>query len=162
MIDDEAFLRQFEGGTWPLDKWHHREHIKVAYLYLLRYPLEIAISKIRAGIRAYNTAHGVPDLPTRGYHETMTQAWMRLVHCTLCEYGPAESADAFYQRSPQLSETKVLRLFYSAELFMSPRAKAEFVEPDLAPLPRSRKVPSPGTPGEGEDLVPSPFGRGLG
>jgi hypothetical protein len=70
----------------------------------------------------------------------MTQAWMRLVYVTLCEYGPAESAGAFYERSSQLSETKVLRLFYSAELYMSPRAKVEWVEPDLTQLPRSGKT----------------------
>jgi hypothetical protein len=69
----------------------------------------------------------------------MTQAWMRLVYLTLCEYGPAENADAFYDQNPQLSQKKVLRLFYSRDLFRSPRAKAEFVEPDLTPLPKSPK-----------------------
>jgi hypothetical protein len=92
---------------------------------------------MRASIKALNAAHRVPDEPTRGYHETMTQAWMRLVHLTLLEYGPADTADLFFDQNPQLSEKKVLRLFYSRELMMSPRAKAEFVEPDLAPLPKS-------------------------
>jgi len=69
----------------------------------------------------------------------MTQAWMRLVYLTLCEYGPTETADSFYELNPQLSQKKVLRLFYSRDLFMSPRAKTEFVEPDLAPLPTSHK-----------------------
>jgi hypothetical protein len=69
----------------------------------------------------------------------MTQAWLRLVQLTLCEYGPAETADVFFEQNPQLSQKKVLRLFYSRELFMSPRAKAEFLEPDLTALPRSGK-----------------------
>jgi hypothetical protein len=30
----------------------------------------------------------------------------------------------------------VLRLFYSPQRRMDPRAKTEFVEPDLVPLPR--------------------------
>jgi hypothetical protein len=69
----------------------------------------------------------------------MTQAWMRLAHHTLCEYGAAETADVFWDQNPQLSQKRVLRLFYSRELLMSPRAKAEFLEPDLTPLPRSSK-----------------------
>jgi len=138
-MDDETFLEQFESAAWPLERWHHREHIKVAYLYLRRHSLDEAIARIRSGIKAFNAARKIADSPTGGYHETMTQAWVRLVHHTLCEYGPAENADAFFEQSPQLSEKKILRLFYSKELFMSPRAKAEFVEPDLAPLPRSRK-----------------------
>ena len=130
----------FESGEWPLADFHHRQHIKVAYLYLRRYPFETAMNRIREKIKAFNAAHNVPDLPTSGYHETMTQAWLRLVHLTLCEYGPAESADAFYEQNPQLSQKKALRLFYSKEVFMSPSAKYEFLEPDLAPLPCSQKL----------------------
>jgi hypothetical protein len=138
MTDDE-FLAEFEACRWPLDQWHHQQHIKVAYLYLRRYPFDEAMNRVRDRIKAHNAAHQVPEGPDRGYHETMTQAWMRLVHLTLCEYGPAESADTFFEQHPQLSQKKTLRLFYSRGLFMSPRAKVEFVEPDLAPLPRSRK-----------------------
>ncbi len=64
---------------------------------------------------------------------------MRLVYLTLCEYGPQETSERFYEQNPQLSQKKVLRLFYSPELFMSPRAKIEFIEPDLTPLPRAQK-----------------------
>jgi hypothetical protein len=137
-MDDEAFIEEFETCRWPLDRWHHREHIKIAYLYLRRYPFETATARLREKLKAYAAANNVPDSANSGYHETMTQAWMRLIHLTLCEYGPAENADAFYERSPQLSQQKTLRLFYTREVFTSPRAKVEFVEPDLAPLPRSR------------------------
>jgi hypothetical protein len=69
----------------------------------------------------------------------MTQAWVRLVHLALCEYGPSETADSFFEQHPELSQKKVLRLFYTRDRFMSPQAKAVFLEPDLAPLPKSRK-----------------------
>jgi hypothetical protein len=137
VMNDEAFLQAFETRTFPFDQWHHDAHIKVAYLYLRRHPLKEAIEKMRAGIKAYNAAHKVPEGPDRGYHDTVTVAWLRLVHLTLCEYGPAESAACFYEQHPELSQKKVLRLFYSRGLIMSPQAKAAFVEPDLAPLPRS-------------------------
>lgn len=143
MMDDETFLAEFEACRWPLNDWHHRQHIKVAYLYLVRYSFDQAVVRIRERIKAHNTAHNVPESPTGGYHETMTQAWMRLVHLTICEYGPGDSADSFFEQHPELWEKKTLRLFYSRELFMSPRAKVEFVEPDLAPLPRSRKNENP-------------------
>jgi hypothetical protein len=139
-------LATFEAGHLPLTDWHHQQHIKVAYLYLCRYPFDVAMTRIRDRIRAHNAVHHLPDLPTSGYHETMTQAWLRLVHVTLCEYGPAESADSFYELNPQLSQKKVLRLFYSREVFMSPRAKFEFVEPDLAPFPRGHKMFHPIAP----------------
>ncbi|SRR5581483_2834994 len=138
-MDDDALLKAFETCAFPFDQWHHDAHIKIAYLYLRRHPLDQAIAKIRAGIKAYNAANQVPEGPDRGYHETMTQAWVRLVHLALCEYGPAETAEKFFEQHPELSQKKVLRLFYSRDRFMSPQAKAGFVEPDLAPLPRSSK-----------------------
>jgi hypothetical protein len=139
VMDDENFLKQFESAAWPKADWHHRQHIKVAYLYLHRYPLEIASVKISENITAYNKAHGVEESLTSGFHETMTQAWLRLVYFTLCEYGPVENADAFFEQHPQLSQKQVLRFFYTRERFLSPEAKATFIEPDLIPLAQSRK-----------------------
>jgi hypothetical protein len=141
MIDDEEFLQAFESATWPLNEWRHRDHIKLAYLYLCRYPLETAVEKTRDGIRAYNTAQHVPDGLTRGYHETLTQAWLQLVHVTLCEFGPRQTADEFADAHPQLLSKQAVLFFYSRERIMSAEAKQKFIEPDLAALPRSKKRP---------------------
>ena len=138
-MSDDDLLWQFEDGTLPFDQWVHWAHVRVAYLYLSRHPFDRAVEKMRAGIRAYNAAHQVPDEPTRGYHETMTRAWLHIIHTTMQIYGPAESADAFVEGQPQLREKSNLRLFYSPELMTSAVAKREFVEPDLAPLPRPHR-----------------------
>ncbi len=94
-MDDLEFLTKFEAGSWPFDQWHHREHIKLAYLYLSQFPFEQAIEKMRMGVKSYTAANHVPESPTSGYHETITLTWMHLVHLTLCEFGPRETADAF-------------------------------------------------------------------
>lgn len=143
MSEDEQFLADFEECRLTHEQWRHKQHIKVAYLYLRRYPFETAMNRIRERIQALNAVHQVPDLPDSGYHETVTQAWLRLVQLTLCEFGPAESSDEFYEQHPELSQHKNLRLFYSHDLIMSPKAKQEFVEPDLTPLPRSSKTSLP-------------------
>jgi hypothetical protein len=136
---DEAFLRSFEDCTLPFAEWHHRAHIKVAYLYLRQSPLSDALEKIRTNIKRYNAATNTPENLERGYHETMTQAWMRLVHFTLCEYGPGTTAEEFLAAQEHLLNRRALRFFYSRERLISWQAKAEFVEPDLAPFPRSTK-----------------------
>ena len=130
MTDDE-FLAAFEACT--LEEFHHRDHVKVAYLYLRRHSLDDAISKVRTGLQALAAAWGAPvDDLEKGYHETMTQAWVRLVHLTLNVCGVAESADAFCDQQPQLMQKTRLELFYSRERLMTWEAKREFVEPDLA------------------------------
>ena len=137
-LSDDEHLRQFEDQCLPLNQLNHRAHLKVAYLYLKQLPFDTAIEKLRSGIRAYNAANGIVDTPTGGYHETMTRAWLQLVYTTLCQYGPAKSADSFFDDQPQLGEKRVLRLFYSRDVLMSPEAKVTFVPPDLAPLPQPR------------------------
>jgi hypothetical protein len=143
MTDDEKFLEQFETTSLPLEEWHHKQHIKVAYLYLQRFPFETARARMREGVKTFNAAKKIPEAIDRGYHETMTQAWMHLVYFTLCEYGPAEHAEAFYEQSPQLQQKKILRFFYTKERFTSPEAKAGFLEPDIIPFPRSKKTFTP-------------------
>src|SRR5262252_1909645 len=130
-MNDNEFLAAFEART--LEEFHHRDHIKVAYLYLRQYPLDEAIAKVRTGLQALAVAWGAPvDDLERGYHETMTQAWVRLVHATLSDCGLAENADAFCEQQPQLMQKAHLVSFYSRERLMTWKAKREFVEPDLA------------------------------
>ena len=130
-MNDDEFLRAFESCT--LKEFHHRDHIKIAYLYLRRYPLNEAIAKVRTGLQALAAAWGAPvgELE-KGYHETMTQAWVRLVQLKLDDGGLAASADAFCDQQPQLMQKTRLELFYSRERLMTWEAKRGFVEPDLA------------------------------
>ena len=130
-MHDDEFLAAFEART--LEEFHHRDHIKVAYLYLCRLSLEDAITRVRTGLQALAVAWGAPvDDLEKGYHETMTQAWVRLVHVTLNECGAAESADAFCDQQPKLMQKTHLDSFYSRERLITWQAKREFVEPDLA------------------------------
>ena len=132
-MNDDEFLAAFEGCT--LEEFHHRDHIKVAYLYLRRHSLEDAITKVRTGLQALAVAWGAPvDDLERGYHETMTQAWVRLVHLTLKDCEATENADAFCDQQPKLLQKTHLQLFYSRERLTTREAKREFVEPDLAPF----------------------------
>lgn len=140
MTDDEL-LQRFESLTLPLEHWRHREHLRIAYLYLTRHDFETATAKIRAGIQAHNAAHGVAQTPTSGYHETQTMLWARLMAATLAEYGPGESSEAFLDFHTQLATVKLHRLYYSKELFMSMEARKRFVAPDLGALPGVGDVP---------------------
>jgi len=129
-MNDEEFLTAFEACT--IEEFHHRDHIKAAYLYLQPHPLEEAVARVRTGLQALAVAWSAPvDDLEKGYHETMTQAWVRLVHVTLIDHGAAESADAFCDQHPQLMQKTRLELFYSRDRLMTWTAKREFVEPDL-------------------------------
>jgi hypothetical protein len=139
-MDDDAFLKDFASCAIPHDRWRHRDHIKTAYLYLVRHPFDEALDRMRAGIQALNRAHKTPETLERGYHETITLAWFLLVAAALREHGAAENADTFCDRHPDLTDKNALRRFYSRDRIMSLEAKAAFVEPDLTPLPQLRNA----------------------
>lgn len=134
MTDDEL-LQRFESLTLPLEHWRHREHLRIAYLYLTRHDFETAAMKIRRGIQAHNAAHGIAQTPTSGYHETQTMLWAHLVAANLAEYGPADGSEDFLDFHTQLAAVKLHRLYYSKERFMSAEARMRFVAPDLGALP---------------------------
>jgi hypothetical protein len=138
-MNDDELLRSFEDCTLPREQWTHRCHVKVAYLYLHRFHYEEAVARIRGGIQRYNAANSVVEGPTNGYNETTTQAFLRLVAATMDAYEqaiPTSSADSFCDSHPQLMTKEALRFFYSPAIRDNPLAKTQFVEPDLAPLPR--------------------------
>lgn len=142
-LTDAELLARFEDCTLPAEQWHHAEHIRIAYLYLRQHDFPEALNRMRAGLKALNTAQNVPESLDRGYHETLTRGWLQLVHVMLAEYGSAESSLAFLEAHPELSQRKALRLFYSRDRLMSWEAKREFLAPDLAPLPVSRPGKNP-------------------
>ena len=134
-MDDATLLERFEAQGIPLAEWTHRAHLKVAFLYLMRFSFEDAATRMEDGIRRLNAANQVPEAVDQGFHVTMTRAWMRIIDTTARVYGPYDDADAFVDDHPQLHERLLLRLFYSRPRICSADAKARFVEPDLAPLP---------------------------
>ncbi len=134
-MTDETLLSQFESATAPHDTWTHRAHVRVAYLYLRSARFNEALDRFRTGLHALNASHGTPDALDRGYHETITISFFRLIAATLAAFGPAETSDAFCDQHPHLLHKTVLRLYYTRPRIMSWEAKRDFVEPDIAPLP---------------------------
>ena len=134
-MNDDELLAAFENCTLPIEQWTHRAHVRVAYLYASRHDLEPAIDRMRLNIKAYNKATDTPESIDRGYHETITQAFMRLVFTANLTTGPHGSSNEFCERHPEFFSKYALKKFYSTERIMTWEAKREFVEPDLCPLP---------------------------
>ncbi len=51
MNDEQQFLKDIGGSIDSIpDQWNHRAHVKIAYLYLQKYPFEEASNRICEGI----------------------------------------------------------------------------------------------------------------
>ena len=133
-LSDEELWHAFGAQALPAAAWTHRAHLRVAWLFLKRHPLDDAHVLMRVGIIRLNAFHGLVETPSRGYHDTLTRLWLTLV-ATQMRATDAQSSAAFVDAcAGALGKDAALR-HYSRDLVMSVRARASFVEPDLLPLP---------------------------
>ena len=130
-------VARFESGTLPREEWTHHAHLTVGLWYASRLPYDEALRAVSDGIRRLNAAHGVPTTPTRGYHETITRFYVRVLrkYVTNEEEKPVGDWPLRVARLLARYGDRDLPLrHYTKELLMSPEARFGWVEPDLLPL----------------------------
>jgi hypothetical protein len=135
-MDIDDLGTRFEACAIPKAEWTHAAHLVVGLWHVHRYGAEDALVRLRSGIRRLNESHGGVNSATDGYHETITAAYVHL----LAQYRDRCSADqSLSERASQLLDSPLagkhaLFTFYSREPLMSAIARAEWVEPDIAPI----------------------------
>lgn len=138
MIDDlpdDALWDSFHARTLPEKEWTHRAHLRMAWITLRKHAIDEAHVLIRVGIIRLNHAHGLVETAQRGYHDTLTYVWLRLVAALQRETPDFSDSREFLERhSASLAKDAPLRHF-SRDRIMSLEARARCIEPDVAPLP---------------------------
>jgi N-formylglutamate deformylase len=129
-VTDEEFLQAFENCQLPNEAFHHREHIRLAWICLQRFGADAAI-RVAQGIRKFAAGHGKSDR----YHETITVAWMKLL-----QKAGSGSFEDMVRRYPEILSKDYLQEFYSAEVLGSEAARAGFLEPDKKALALPARV----------------------
>jgi hypothetical protein len=132
----ERVVAGFMDGTLPHPEWTHRAHLTVALWYATHHDTAEALDLVRAGILRLNAAHGVPTTPTRGYHETITRFYMRVVrHFVEQEECGGDWAERANRLVARYGSRELPLRHYSEGVLKSAEARAGWVEPDLLPLP---------------------------
>lgn len=135
-MNDAEFLRFFDevGSQTPPPapvRFGHREHLRLAWLYLSREGTERGTARMTAAIQRVAAAHGASGK----YHETITRFWARLVAHHIAHDRGAASFDDFLAHSPRLLDTSLIGRHYRSDTLATERARREWLEPDLQPLP---------------------------
>jgi N-formylglutamate deformylase len=130
-VDDEQFLSAFEAAAIPNHAFRHREHLRMAWLYVRRDGAAAGTERICAGLQRFAAAHGVPHL----HHDTLTRFWARLMaHVVEVFPGLARFEDvlACYDG---FEDRRLAYRHWRADTLDAPLARRQWVEPDLVPLP---------------------------
>ncbi len=125
-----TLVSAFEECSFHPSEFRHYQHLTVALWYVWRLSPDAAIAKMTAGIRRLAETYG-----KMGYHETITLFWVRIVSTFVAQSGLdslCATADALIRTC---GDKDLIGHFYSADLLASDKAKSEWVEPDLKPLP---------------------------
>lgn len=134
--DASALAARFAALTLPKAEWTHIAHLTVGAWHVDRYGPAEALTRLRDGIRRLNESHGSANTATAGYHETITAAYVTLLAAYLETGPPGLTLGARVERllASPLAGRDMLLTFYSRERLLSIEARAQWVEPDLAPL----------------------------
>ena len=129
-MTDEEFLKAFEDCT--LEEFHHRDHIRMAWMYLREFGYEVGSRKVKEGIQRFAAAKNATTL----YHETITEFWIRLVQHGIEENPQIENYAEFFDSFWALRDSKSIFRHYTKDFLMSDPARAEWRDPDLLELPQ--------------------------
>ena len=129
-LSDDYVLKAFEACQLDPTKFHHDDHIRLAWLCVQRYGAREAEAKLLDGLQRFAQRAGVPQK----FLHTTTIAWARLVAAAQTASPTAINFSEWIQSRPELLDRKLLARYYSPGRLETPEARAGWVEPDLAPL----------------------------
>jgi hypothetical protein len=126
-MSDDRVLLAFEACQLDPAKFHHADHIRLAWLCIQRYGARQAEAALLDGIRKFAQRAGVPEK----FHYTITIAWARLVAAACSK---SDSCDSFYEwikTHPELLDKRLISEHYSAGRLESLQARSGWLDPDL-------------------------------
>src|ERR1700722_9857772 len=127
-MNDQEFLAGFENCTLSGAAFHHAEHVRMAFLYLTRYPVLEAMERFSASLSRFAAANGKPER----YNETITWALLLLIRERMVRAGGALDWTEFAAGNADLLswENNILKQYYRDETLSSKLAKSCFLFPD--------------------------------
>lgn len=121
--------------TLPKAEWTHEAHLAACLWLLLERPDLQPERDLPQIIRSYNAAVGGVNDDSQGYHETLTQLYIRGTRRFLAERNAGELLEQVNAllASPMAPRDWPLS-FYSRELLFSVAARRGWLEPDIAAI----------------------------
>jgi hypothetical protein len=130
-LSEEELIARFEACTLAPSAFPHREHVRLAWAYLRRETLAVAIVKFCGGLKAFAASIGKTAL----YHETVSWAFMLIIQDRIARGGGGTSTgtwEEFAAANDDLLRNgrQLLERYYLPVTLDSPLARATFIWPD--------------------------------
>jgi hypothetical protein len=127
-LNDRDFLAAFEDATLPEECFHHRGHVRAAWLLLRQEKPAAALERFSSALKRFAESKGKSGL----YHETITWAYLLLINERIEHGGRSIGWEEFAASNADLLTWRpsVLEAYYAPETLASDVARRVFVLPD--------------------------------
>ncbi|SDB43236.1 hypothetical protein SAMN03097699_1302 [Flavobacteriaceae bacterium MAR_2010_188] len=127
-LSDKEFVRQFKDCSLNPALFNHEAHLRLSYIQINKYGLEIAILNLKMHLKKYVRCFGAEEK----YNETLTEAATRSVYHFIMK-SKSEIFIDFIREYPRLKTDfkSLMDSHYSDEIYNMEEAKRVFIEPDL-------------------------------
>ena len=119
------------------EEWTHEAHLAACLWLVAERPDVLPERDLPGLIRRFNESVGGVNSDSEGYHETITQCFIRAVRLFLARTDPAlplaEKVNLLLRSEEGKRDWPLC--FYDPKTLFSLEARRGWVEPDLAPLP---------------------------
>ena len=126
-----SFCAPFFDLTLPNSEFHHRDHLRLAWLAVRRHGGSAAEEVVTRGIHRFAEHHRHGP----AYHDTMTRFWVRLVAHAVSDRPEIEDFAEFLAAYPLLLDKNTPLRHWSRDAMFGTEARAAWREPDVVALP---------------------------
>jgi len=129
----DELIAALEECRLPAEAFDHRAHVQAGFVYLQRHGYAGALAAMAQALRRFAAHHGKAGL----YHETITAAFLALIHERMAEDLVAQGGDftrtldweSFAARHADLFAGDLIGRYYSKDTLRSEIARRCFVLP---------------------------------
>ncbi|MDC6364555.1 MULTISPECIES: hypothetical protein [Flavobacteriaceae] len=127
-LNDLEFERKFEECSLEPKLFNHEAHLRLAWIYILKYGEQQAVKKVCNAIRRFDTVHG----DGCKFHITVTVAAVKVVNHFMQKTSKIDFK-GFLNEFPRLTTAfqELLGQHYGFDIFSDVKSKTEYVQPDL-------------------------------
>jgi len=128
---DFEFKNQFENCELNPSLFSHEAHLRLAWIHINTYGIDVALSNIPSQIKNFVKRVGAEDK----YNETLTLAAIKAVYHFMLK-SESNTFKNFIKEFPRLKNSfrNLIDTHYGFDIFNSELAKSQFLEPDLLPF----------------------------
>jgi len=128
-LSDDEFLASFEALEIPGSEFRHKDHVRLAWIYLHDSEFANGAARFCDEFRKYVRHIGAESK----YNETITWFYLVIVFERIRSHPAALDWDAFANSNRDLLDARMdmLRICYRDETLSSPLARRVFLLPDL-------------------------------